>query len=151
MEPGSSLPYAQVPATSPCPEPAQSRPYPLHHTSWRSILILSSHLSLAPPSDPFPSDFSTKTLYTPLLSPIRATCPAHLILLDLITQTILGEQNRSLSSSLCSFLHSSLTSSILGLNIFLATQFSYTLQRTFFPQCCVITQVKISVVQCRQI
>jgi hypothetical protein len=38
--------------------------------------------------------------------PICATCPAHLILLNLITCTILGEQYRSLSSWLCSFLHS---------------------------------------------
>ena len=30
-----------------------------------------------------------------LSSPIRATCPAHLILLDFITRTILGEQYRS--------------------------------------------------------
>jgi hypothetical protein len=37
-------------------------------------------------------------------TPIYATCPAHVIL-DLIAQTIFGEQYRSLSSSLCSFLH----------------------------------------------
>ena len=36
---------------------------------------------------------------------MRSTCPAYLILLDFITRTILGEQYRSLSSSLCSFLH----------------------------------------------
>ena len=70
------------------------------------ILILSSHLSLGLPSGLFPSGFPTKTQYMPHLSPIRATCPAHLILLDFITQTILGEEYRSLSSSLCSFLPS---------------------------------------------
>ena len=65
-------------------------------------LILSSHLRLGLPSGLFPLGFPTKTLYTPLLSLIRITCPAHLILLDFITRTILGEQYRSLNSPLCS-------------------------------------------------
>ena len=62
-----------------------------------------------------------------LSSPIRATCPAHLILLDFITRTILGEEYKSLGSSLWNLLHSPVTSSLLGPNILLNTIFSNTL------------------------
>ena len=95
---------------------------PPHSTSWKSILILSFHLWVFqmvsfPPPKPcihFPS---------------RATCPAHLILLALITRTILGEEYRSLSSSLCSVLHSSVTSSLLGPT----TPYSETHSAYFLP------------------
>ena len=63
----------------------------------------------------------------PLSSPTRATCPAHLIPLDFITRTILGEEYKSFSSSLCNLLHSPVTSSLPGPNIPLNTMFSNTL------------------------
>ena len=72
--------------------------YP-HPTSWRSILILSTHLRLGLPSGFLPSIFHTKTLYTPLSSPICATCPTHLILLDFITRTILGNAHVIVSNN----------------------------------------------------
>ena len=98
-----------------------------HPTSKRSILQTFSHLRLGLPSCLFPSGFHTKTLYVPLLSPLRATCPAQLILLDLITRIIFGEEYRLFSSSVCSFLHYHVTSSLLAPNILLSTPFSNTL------------------------
>jgi hypothetical protein len=73
------------------------------------------------------SGLPTKILYKPLFSPIRATCPAYFILLDLITRIIFGDKYRSLSSSLCSLLHSPVVSYLLGPNILLSTRFSNTL------------------------
>jgi len=61
------------------------------------------------------------------LSPIRATWPNHLTVLDFVSRTILGKEYRSLGSSLCSFLHSPVTSSLLVSNILLSTLFSNTL------------------------
>jgi hypothetical protein len=48
-------------------------------------------LSLCFPSGLFPTGLPIETPYAPFLSPIRATCPVHLILLDFITPLILGE------------------------------------------------------------
>ena len=125
MEPEGSLPHSKVPVTCSYPERARISPYshilpPEIHLN----IILSSKPGL--PSGLFPPGFSTKTLYTPHFFPIRATRPAH-ILLDFITRTILGEEYRSLSSSLCSFFHSPVTSSPLGPNVLLSTLFPNTI------------------------
>ena len=97
-----------------------------------SLPYLKIHLNIILPSMSWSPQWSlsfsfpTKTLCTPLLFSILATCPAHLILLDFITRTILGEEYRTLSSSLCNFLHSPVTPSLLGPNILLNTVFSNT-------------------------
>ena len=95
--------------------------------------LLEIHPNIIHPSTPRSSQWSPSLRFPhqdpihPLPSPIRATCPAHLILLDFITRTILGEQYKSFSSSLCNLLHSPVTSSLLGPNILLNTMFSNTL------------------------
>ena len=74
------------------------QPNPVHiHTSH----LLEIHLNIIHPSTPrspqWPPSlrFPHQVPIHPLSSPIRATCPAHLILLDFITRTILGEEYKS--------------------------------------------------------
>ena len=119
MEPRVSLPHSQVPAICPYPDPDCSGPCPISH-------FLKIHLNIILPYMPGSSKWSL-SLRFPYQNPVHTfplphTCymPAHLILLDLINQTILNEGYRSLSSSLCSALHFPVTSSLLGPNILLS-------------------------------
>ena len=94
----------------PPPVPILSQFDSVHPNSWRSILILSSHLRLG-----LPSCFPTKTLYTTLLSHIRAMShPSHYSRFYHKNNFEWGVQ--IISSSLCSFLHS-----LLGPNNLLNT------------------------------
>ena len=63
---------------------AESTKFLLTPISWRSILILSSHLRQGLPKVLFPAGVPVKILKTLLPYSILATWPAHLSLLDLI-------------------------------------------------------------------
>jgi len=126
MEHEGSLPCLQQPATCSYSQPYQSSP---GHPS----LFLQSHLNIILPYTPRSSKWPLSLRFPPHNTvcnsplPIHATCSAHLTHLNLIIQTISGEKYISLSSSSSSFLHSPVTSSLLGPNILLNTLFSNTL------------------------
>jgi len=71
--------------------------------------------------------FPTKIIYAFLISPMRATCPALLILLNLISLIIFDEAYTLWRFSLCSPLQPPATSSFLGPNFLLSILFSNTL------------------------
>jgi len=123
MELEGSLPHSQEPATCPYPQPARSSPYP--HIPLPEDPTPNSHLCLGLPSGLFLQVSPPKPCIC-LSSPPYTTCPAHVIL-DFITCTILGKEYRSLSYSLCTFIHSLVTSSLLRPNVLLSTLFSDTL------------------------
>ena len=102
----------------PSPVPILGQPNPVHIPTSHLLEIVPNIIHPSTPRSPQWSPslrFPHQDPIHPLSSPIRATCPAHLILLDFITRTILREEYKSFSS-LCNLLHSPVTSSLLGPN-----------------------------------
>ena len=98
------------------------------NNSLKIYFNIISHLRLDLPTGLFPSGFHTTILYTTLLSPsIRATCPAHLILFDMITRIIFDEGCQHNVPRYVVFSISLLTSYLTDPNTFLSTLFSNTL------------------------
>ena len=114
----------------PPPAPILSQLDPVHTPTSHFLKI---HLNIILPSTPGSSKWSL-SFRVPYQNPVYASPLSHTCYTPrssrssyFITRTILGEQYRSLSSSLCSFLHSPVTSSLLAPNILLNTIFSNTL------------------------
>ena len=115
-----------------CPPPipilSQLHPVPTTHSHFLKI-----HLNIMLPSTSGSPQWSLSLRFPHQnlvqTSPLPHTChmSTHNILLDFATRTILGKEYRSLSSSICNFLHSSVTSTLLGTNTLLKTLFSNTL------------------------
>jgi hypothetical protein len=91
----------------------------LHPIFLKPILVLYFHLRLGLPSALFPSGFYTKILYAFVFSPIRATVPALLVLLDCIILIIFREE--------CASYEPPIISLRFGRNILLSTLFWNTL------------------------
>ena len=109
---------------SPPPFPILSQINP--SPSWRSILILTSHIHLGLPSGLFPSYLPTKMMYAIPLFPICATWPAHFILLNHPNNIWWGSTD---DKTPCYVVFSTplISLSLLGSNIFLSTLLSNTL------------------------
>ena len=84
----------------PPPVSIQGQPNPVHIPTPHLLEIHPNIIHSSTPTSPQSSPslrFPQQDPIHPLSSPIRITCPAHLILLDFVTRTILGEEYKSFS------------------------------------------------------
>ena len=112
----------------PPPVPILNQLDPVHTPTTHFLKIRLNIILSSTPGSPKWSLFLRLPHHNPVYAsslPIHATCHAYLILPDSITRTIFGEDYRSLSSSLCSFLHSLVTSSLLA-QMFSSAPYSQT-------------------------
>ena len=131
MEPEGSLPRSQVPAT----RPYLSQFDPVHTPTSHFLEI---HLNIILPSTPRSPKWSLSLRFPhqnrvyafPLPHTRQMPRPSHSS--RFYHPNKLGEEYRSLISSLCIFLHSPVTSSHLGPNILLNTPFPNTLNPRSF-------------------
>lgn len=94
-----SFSCSHMPATEPFPQKGEIQSTPWHCISVRCILISSSQLHHHATS---PQVYD-KILCAFISSPTHAKCPAHLILLNLITVVIYGEENQKVRNSFRSY------------------------------------------------
>jgi len=99
----------------------------LHPVSLKPILIVSSHLHVGLPRILSLHVFALECCmhFSSLPCALHAL---HLIILNMFTLIIFSEKYKLRTSSLCNFLHSPVTSSLLGPNTLLSALFSITLE-----------------------
>lgn len=111
-----------------------ARHWPLYWARWiqstsskHVSLNYSFYLCLGLPSNIFSLEFPAKRLYMFIISSVRAKCSAHLILVDLVTLIISGNQHNLRIVPLRSFLRRPVLSTTWSSNILLNSIFSRTL------------------------
>ena len=126
MVPEGFLPHLQVPANCPYPETDQSSPRPSPSYFLKIHLNIIPHLRLGLPSGFLPWGFTTKTCIH-LASPHTCYIPSQSHSSRFDNPNKSDEDYRSVSTSLCSFLPSPVSPSLVGPNIILSTLVSNTI------------------------
>jgi len=108
------------------PVPILGQPNPVHMPTSH---LLKIHPDIIHPSIPRSPKWSLSLRFShqDTLLTYKRHMPAHLILLDFITRTILGDAYKTFINSLCNLIHSPVTSSLLCPNILFNTLYSNTL------------------------